>query len=451
MPVPGSAIDTLRVRVAGEVLVPMDPGYEASTSPLNSTAEQNPGVVVVAREPQDVCAAVAWANATGASVAVQATGHGAAGRLDDSAVLIDTSGLADIEIDAERRIARCGSGVVWRDIAAATRPHGLAGLAGTAPTVGIAGYTFNGGWGWLTRPHGLASARLRAVDYVDAEGTQRRVEDGEALWVYRGGGGIGIATALEFGLVPIPRVIAGFRLWPLEQMADVIRAWAAALPKMPAAITTNVSLLKTAPPAPGIPDELQGEPVCYLGLCATEGEALRGFDEMLEGRVPAPIVDTVGEMDLTELSSIHLDPPDAVPAHGDGFFLDIIDGDHAVAVFEAAQIGPDDPLNEIELRHVGTDGQGADTEGALTTSPAPLVLHATGGGANGQARAATQDRLDAVREAAAGKRPLVSAHAFRDGRTDAPGSLPREVLARLTDIRQYHDPGGIFVHPRIHA
>lgn len=25
-------------------------------------------------------------------------------------------------------------------------------LAGTAPAVGIAGYTFNGGWGWLTQP-----------------------------------------------------------------------------------------------------------------------------------------------------------------------------------------------------------------------------------------------------------------------------------------------------------
>jgi FAD/FMN-containing dehydrogenase len=81
--------------------------------------------------------------------------------------------------------------------------HGLLGLAGSSPTVAVAGYTFGGGVGFLTRPHGMASSALLAVDYVDGNGQIRRAEedapnavDREALWAFRGGGGVGLATAL---------------------------------------------------------------------------------------------------------------------------------------------------------------------------------------------------------------------------------------------------------------
>ncbi len=62
--------------------------------------------------------------------------------------------------------------------------------------------------GFLTRPHGMASSALLAVDYVDGNGRPRRAAedaaeavDREALWAFRGGGGVGVATALTVELV----------------------------------------------------------------------------------------------------------------------------------------------------------------------------------------------------------------------------------------------------------
>jgi len=101
----------------------------------------------------------------------------------------------------------------------------------------VAGYTFDGGIGWLTAPHGLASAHLHAVDYVDGAGTARSATadaddevDRAALWAFRGGGDVGIATALEFGLVAVPDLWAGYLLWPGDQLDAVAAAWSAALP-----------------------------------------------------------------------------------------------------------------------------------------------------------------------------------------------------------------------------
>lgn len=445
-----AAIDQLRSTVTGAVLTAGDPGYDQSTSPRNATARQRPGVVVAAERAEDVAAAVAHARATGLRVAVQATGHGAAGMLDDTTMLIDTRRLAGIEIDVERRVARTGTGAVWGEITAAAQSHGLIGLAGTSPTVGVAGYTFNGGWGWLTREHGMASARLRAVDYVDAEGAPRRAED-DVLWAFRGGGGIGVATAVEFELLPLRPLWAGFLLWPAERMPEVLAAWCDALAGLSPTVTSAVTLFKAAPPVPTIPASVRGRPAAYFGLCATDVEAGRALSATLARRVPEPLADTVDVIGGTDLAAIHLDPPSAVPALGDGRFLDHLDASRAQALLEAAEIGPRGPLNAIELRHVAEADSGVAVDGALTRTPAPFMLHAVGTAVDSPTRTATEAQLDAVRDAAAPVDAGLGPHAFRDGQTDAPEALAPDVLTRLAGLQAKHDPEAIFAPARRHG
>lgn len=447
-----TTLNQLRSAVSGAVLAPGDPGYDDATSPRNTTARQHPALVVVPERAEDVAAGVRYARATGARVAVQATGHGAAGILEAPTILIETHRLAGIDIDGERRIARCGTGAVWGDITAAARSHGLAGLAGTSPTVGVAGYTFNGGWGWLTREHGLASARVRAVDYVDAEGAPRRAENDDVLWTFRGGGGIGVATAVEFELVPVGQLWAGFMLWPPELISDVLAAWSDALAGLPPTVTTMVSLLKAAPPLPTIPKATQGRPVTYLGLCATDLQAGRALSSALVRRLPEPLADTVAAIAATDLGAIHLDPPDAVPALGDGRFLDHLDTGHAQAILGAAEIGPEGPLNAVELRHTAEGHPPADAgDGALTTSPAPFLLHATGSAPDPAARTATETQLQAVRHAAAPVDAGLGPHSFRDGRTDTPDALAPDDLSRLAQLHTTHDPDATFAAARTHS
>src|SRR5580692_9659340 len=145
---------------AGTVFRPGTEPYATSTSPNNSSFRQRPDAVVRPRTTDDVAAAVTIARALGLRVAVQATGHGAGSPLGDGLVLIDTSALDAVSIDPAARTARVGAGATWSKVQAQAEIHGLLALSGTSPTVGVSGYTFNGGVGWRARS---ASPRPRCA------------------------------------------------------------------------------------------------------------------------------------------------------------------------------------------------------------------------------------------------------------------------------------------------
>ena len=80
--------------------------------------------------------------------------------------------MRGLEIDAEAQIARAEAGVIWEEVSLAAARHGLAGLAGSSPDVGVVGYTLGGGLGWLARRYGLAANSVVAVEIVTADGRQ---------------------------------------------------------------------------------------------------------------------------------------------------------------------------------------------------------------------------------------------------------------------------------------
>jgi FAD/FMN-containing dehydrogenase len=87
------------------------------------------------------------------------------------------------EID-ERCEARVDAGAHWIDVTVPAAEHGLAGLAGTSPDVGIVGYTVGGRLGWLGRKFGLAANSVLAADLVKADGQgarERRARAGAFL------------------------------------------------------------------------------------------------------------------------------------------------------------------------------------------------------------------------------------------------------------------------------
>ncbi|WFR71001.1 FAD-binding protein [Prescottella defluvii] len=111
-------------------------------------------------------------------------------------MLVNTSGLNAVHIDAQARVAHIGAGATWSAVNAVAERDGLLGLSGSSATVAVAGYTFGGGVGFLTRPYGLASSAPPAADYVDGDGQIRRAAedaadavDREALWAFREGAG----------------------------------------------------------------------------------------------------------------------------------------------------------------------------------------------------------------------------------------------------------------------
>src|SRR3954452_18607137 len=115
-----------------------------------------PALTAEALTPADVRAAVLTARRNDLPLAVYATGHGTLTPGEGSLVL-DTSRMAEVLVDPDRRVARVGPGARWGDVIAAAAPFGLAPLSGTSPDVGVIGYTLGGGHSWLSRRYGLAA------------------------------------------------------------------------------------------------------------------------------------------------------------------------------------------------------------------------------------------------------------------------------------------------------
>jgi FAD/FMN-containing dehydrogenase len=163
--------------------------------------------------PGDVRRAVLSARARGLRVAVRATGHGTFAEPSPDTLLIDTAGMQSVLVDPGRRTARVGPGATWRDVIAAAAPFGLAPVSGTNPTVGVTGFTFGGGHGFLARTHGLAADNLLRAEIVTADGellSAREDRRSGLFWALRGAGGnFGVATSLEFRLHPVREVFGG--------------------------------------------------------------------------------------------------------------------------------------------------------------------------------------------------------------------------------------------------
>jgi len=428
---------------------PGSDGYKQATSPRNSRATQRPLLVAVPTSIDQVAAAVRHAAAHGLRVVPQATGHGAASDLGADVLLLDTARLDAIQIDAERRIARVGAGATWGAVDRAAEKVGLLGRAGSAPDVGVAGFTFGGGAGWLTRPYGLAAGALIAVDFVDGTGHIRRAADDApdavdraALWAYRGGGGIGIAARLEFELVPVDDLWAGFLLWPIEALDAVVAAWARCVPRFGAALATSIAVLR-APSGPPIPRTLQGQQVVHLAMASSRGEGDAAALRQALAAGPAPLLDTWGPADAAKLGAIHLDPPVAAPTLGMAHWLDDATPSLAVDTLSSA-VGS--PILMIELRHVSNTAPAR--AGAASTVAGGFMVHAVGDVADTDGIPQLEAAFATVRQVSTGADTGLTIGSWADGRSAVPDALPAHVRERVIDINKTVDPAGVIAPSR---
>jgi FAD/FMN-containing dehydrogenase len=432
---------------------PGSSAYRAATTPHNSTEVQQPVVVAHPNSAGEAAQAMRWAAERNLSVAVQASGHGAGAPIGAHQVLVDTSGLDTVSIDADARIAHVGAGATWSAVNSTAQQHDLFGLAGSSPTVAVAGYTFGGGVGWLTRPYGMASSALLAVDYIDGSGQQRRAADDaadpvdrEALWAFRGGGGVGIATRLTIELVAPQALWAGYQLWDITALKPVAEVWASAMGEVGDALSTSISVLHTPPGSP-FPASLQGVPIVHLAFASPAGpDAAAPLLHALRGAPPPALDSAWAPADAARLAQIHLDPPDPLPALGIGRWLGPTTPTLASDILHTSA-APDSPVTMIELRNVGNSAPARD--GAITTVPGPFLLHAVGLAADPDSRASTEQGLTQVRAAAQPADLGLAAASFAEGRAQVAEGLEPAALHRLAAVRAALDPQRRFAPSRI--
>ncbi|MGA9675124.1 MAG: FAD-binding oxidoreductase [Mycobacterium sp.] len=445
------AVGSLRAELPDAVHEPGDEEYANATSPDNSSYPQRPFAVVRPHSAEQVAQTVKCAWQLGITAVVQATGHGAGRAIADDELLLDTSALTGVTIGRFPAIARVGAGEMWPAVQEAALPHELLGLSGTSPTVGVAGYVFGGGVGWFVRKYGLASAALRSVEYVDGAGQLRHATDDAndeldraALWAFRGGAPVGIATSVEIALFRVPELWTGYLLWPATDLPAVIAAWTSALEAVSPSVTSSLSLRKMPPDGP-FPDELLGAPAVHLSYVSPDGGMHLDVMRDAVRRAAEPIVDTTARGDLQSLSAIHLDPPTAVPARGTGRWLDEGATDVVGAMFEAARIGKPGGLSMIELRHTDTE---PGPDGALTSVPAPFLLHAVGEGGDDDEKSRTDGLLGQVQAAGQAADIGRAVRSFRDGQPDVADAWSAPELASLRNVRAALDPERVLAFQR---
>jgi FAD/FMN-containing dehydrogenase len=163
-------IDALRASLAGKVSAPGDPGWDMARQAFNLSLDQRPDLVAVPADAADAARVVGFAGQRGLRVAAQLTGHGASSLGDlGGTILLRTSAMTGVQIDAGLRQARAAAGAQWQDVVPGASELGLAALHGSSGTVGVAGYSLGGGVSWNVRKLGLQANSVTAVELVTAE------------------------------------------------------------------------------------------------------------------------------------------------------------------------------------------------------------------------------------------------------------------------------------------
>jgi FAD/FMN-containing dehydrogenase len=349
-------IAALEKEVSGPVLRPGDDSYAAEGATYNLAFAHHPAVIVGATVPGDVQAAVRFASAHGLPVAVLTTGHQAI-MPADGAMLITTSRMAAVSVDARARTARVAAGTRWQQVVDAASAHGLAPLNGSSPLVGVVGYTLGGGLSpTLGRAYGWAADHVRAIEVVTPDGVLRNVTpetEPDLFWAMRGGkSNFGAVTALEIDLFPVERLYGGGLFFSGQYAAQVLRAYQEFTQTAPDEMTTSVALLRL-PPLPFVPEPLRGNFTIHVRFSYL-GSAEDGARLVAPLRAAAPtLIDTLGEMPYSRFAEIHSDPVDPAPFLERSAMLATFSTETVDTLIELAGPEADCPLAFVELRHLG--------------------------------------------------------------------------------------------------
>jgi FAD/FMN-containing dehydrogenase len=232
------ATRTATVPAATPVLSPVfpsDPRYATMSMGFNRRFAGSPAYIQVVCDARQAVHAVQSACDAGLRITVRGGGHCnenfSAG--NDGGAIIDLSGMQRIYLDPAGRVCVEGGATLWNVYETLFKAYGLTLPGGSCYAVGVGGHVAGGGYGLLSRLHGLVVDYLTGVDVVcvNQRGHARLVrarkddpQTGQLLWAHTGGGGgnFGIVTTYYFTGLPTPpdQVRLATTTWPWAGMTS---------------------------------------------------------------------------------------------------------------------------------------------------------------------------------------------------------------------------------------
>jgi FAD/FMN-containing dehydrogenase len=267
-----TALNALKARLRGPLLLPADAGYDESRSLWNAMIDRRPAAVVRCLGAADVATSIQFAREHKIALTIKGGGHNIAGlAVSDGGLLLDMSLMRGVWVDPSARTAQVQPGCLLGDVDRETQFHGLAATLGFVSATGAAGLTLGGGFGYLTRRFGWTSDTVLSMTVATADGRLVRASEEahpDLFWGLRGGGGnFGVVTNFEYRLYPVgPEIVAGAIAWRAEAAPEVLEMYRTFREQAPPELTC-VAILRKAPPAPWLSKDVHGQPVIVLAVC----------------------------------------------------------------------------------------------------------------------------------------------------------------------------------------
>ncbi len=439
----------LQQQVSGDVLSPQDTNYDQTRRGWNFAVDQSPALILIATNAQDVQAAVRFARAEGMGVGVQLTGHGMQQPADGN-LLIVTSRMTGVRINPQTRTARVEAGVLWKQVVAKATEHGLAPLLGSAPHVGVVGYTLGGGIGWLARKYGLAADSVRSIDVVTADGVLRHAspaQNSDLFWGIRGGGGgFGVVTAMEFSLYPVTSLYGGGLMYPGELAREALRFYREWIKTLPDELTSSITLAKF-PNVPQLPEAMRGKKLVIM-RAAYAGDAAAG-QALIQPWLSwhAPIGNAFRETPFAEVGTISNDPVNPTPSEHSNELLDEL-SDGAIDVIVRFMTDDQSPLMFTELRHAGGAIARVHAEAnAIGNRDALLYMQMSGLALTPEMRTAVETGIQRYKDAL---QPYLRGNVYlnflagEEARRRAKDGYLPQTYERLVALKAKYDPQNLF-------
>ncbi len=192
----------------------------------------NPLGFVVASGVRDIVTTVNYCRENSLKLTVRGKGaHSPYGMADD-AVVIDLMNMTAVRVDPDTKLASIQAGANGGDIDHETALHNLICITGSVSHTGFAGVALGGGIGHLSRWLGPVVDSIVSYEMVTAKGEVIRVDaekDPELFWGMRGNGAnFGIVTEFVLKLHDMPNdgiIRSAPILWPDAKAPDVLSSW----------------------------------------------------------------------------------------------------------------------------------------------------------------------------------------------------------------------------------
>ncbi|MEU0059263.1 FAD-binding oxidoreductase [Streptomyces sp. NPDC006334] len=273
----------LASKLSGKLVLPTDPYYTVARQvELGQFDSVNPQAVAYCASAADVSVCVRFAQDHGVRTAVRSGGHNYGGWSTTPGMIIDVSRLNAVTVQSASSV-EIGPGAQNVNILNALAPHHLVVSEGGCPTVCAGGFLQGGGFGFLTRPTGMACDAVTSAQVVLADGrvvTASAQQNTDLFWALRGGGGGNFGIVTKFTVTPHSgdQTAISNLIFPYDRMADVldgVARWLVDAPHtigggayvvQPDAAPGSVPQANVFLASRGTPTELAGETARLLAL-----------------------------------------------------------------------------------------------------------------------------------------------------------------------------------------